>query len=210
MKVLNKSQKSKEIPNSNSDMGRQFQETYRFKAFRLDPSERTLFRRGQSITLAAKTFDMLLLLIRQRAKLVTKKHLLDQLWPDAFVDEANLSTHVARLRKALGEGPKTEHFIQTVPKHGYRFVAKVRTVIDDQLNSRSADGRGAQKLIESFHPTAFAVGSDGVADYCQEASASELNKPILSRRGRIERVRVIALQHMPNSDVVVLICKRLK
>src|ERR1044072_2825584 len=96
---------------------------YEFGAFRLDERERLLFRERHSIPLTPKVFDLLLLLVQRSNSLVDKETILSELWPDAFVEEANLSVNVATLRKALGDGD--EQYIETVPKRGYRFLATV-------------------------------------------------------------------------------------
>ncbi|BDC50191.1 hypothetical protein F183_A25070 [Bryobacterales bacterium F-183] len=73
--------------------------------------------------LAPKTFDLLCLLVESAGKALSKEKLLGQLWPDTFVEEANLTQHVSLLRKMLDDGV----YIETVPKFGYRFAAPVRT-----------------------------------------------------------------------------------
>src|SRR5262249_35059051 len=75
--------------------------------------------------LQPKAFDMLLHLVERRDAVLTKEELLSELWPDTFVDEANLSQNIYVLRKALGQDGG-EAYIQTVPKRGYRFMAAVR------------------------------------------------------------------------------------
>ena len=98
---------------------------YYFDAFCLDETEQQLFHNGKPIRLAPKVFDLLLLLIQNNGRLVTKDKLLEEVWPDAFVTEANLSVNIAILRKALAEGVAERQYIETVPKRGYRFVASV-------------------------------------------------------------------------------------
>lgn len=95
-----------------------------FGPFVLDVSRRVLLRNGEPVALQPKAFDMLLLLVERRDVVLTKDELFHELWPDTFVDEANLSQNIYVLRKALGqEGP--EGYIRTVPKRGYRFIADV-------------------------------------------------------------------------------------
>ena len=76
-------------------------------------------------TLAPKTFDVLLLLVEQRARVVSKDELLQTVWPGTFVEEGNLSQQIFLLRKILG-GDDQPEYIATVPRRGYRFVAEVR------------------------------------------------------------------------------------
>src|ERR1700736_5274301 len=106
-------------------MNHQSGEFYKFGSFRLDARERLLVCDGQSVPLASKTFETLLLLVENAGHLVTKDMLMKQLWPDAFVEEANLTKHISMLRKALGGTVNAQDYIETIPKHGYRFVAAV-------------------------------------------------------------------------------------
>ena len=78
-------------------------------------------RRGEQ----HKVFDTLLVLIQNRGQVLDKDELISRLWPDTIVEEANLTQNIYLLRKALGEEPQGEAYIQTMPRRGYRFVASV-------------------------------------------------------------------------------------
>jgi DNA-binding winged helix-turn-helix (wHTH) protein/TolB-like protein len=99
---------------------------YEFGPFRLIPTERQLLRDDQPVPLTPKTFDLLVVLVENSGHLTEKDELLKRIWPDSFVEEANLSVNMSALRRALGEGPEDHQYVETVPRHGYRFVAKVR------------------------------------------------------------------------------------
>ena len=101
---------------------------HEFGPFRLDSAERLLLRAGQPVPVTPKAFDLLVYLVDHAGRLVTKQTLMSALWPDSFVEEANLTFTVSALRKALGDGQDGEQFIQTVPTRGYRFVAPVTNV----------------------------------------------------------------------------------
>src|SRR5688572_19597028 len=94
---------------------------YSFGSFRLDTGARVLTSDGKAVTLAPKTFDLLVLLVRGEGRLMDKRELMLALWPDTIVEEANLSFQVSTLRKALQSNG--HDLIETVPKHGYRFTA---------------------------------------------------------------------------------------
>ncbi len=97
--------------------------SHRFGQFRLDTQSRILTRNGAIVTLAPKTLDLLIVFVTSSGRLLTKDHLLRTVWDDVNVEEASLAFQVSTLRKALGEyGPA---WIETVPKHGYRFTAPV-------------------------------------------------------------------------------------
>ena len=104
---------------------------YEFNGFRLIPSERLLLRNGGAVPLTHKVFDILLLLVRNRGQLVEKEEMLDAVWPEQFVEQHNLTVSMSALRKALGESPDKHEYIETVPKHGYRFIANVREFPND-------------------------------------------------------------------------------
>ena len=99
--------------------------TFCFGPFRLDVAERLLSRNGEPISLPPKAFETLVVLVENSGRLVTKKELTDRLWPDAFVEEANLANNVSLLRKVLDDDRQDIKYIETVPKWGYRFTAKV-------------------------------------------------------------------------------------
>ena len=96
---------------------------YVFGLYRLDPGERRLTRDGVPVLLQPKAFDLLLALIEHQGCLMTKDELLRLIWPDSVVEEVNLANNVSILRKTLGEDGQQS--IETVPRHGYRFVAPV-------------------------------------------------------------------------------------
>ena len=104
-------------------MNHQAKPCYEFGPFRLDVSEHVLLRQGHPVPLTPKVFEVLRVLVQNSGRLVEKEELLKEIWPDSFVEEANLNRSVSVLRKALGEDPS--RYIQTVPKRGYRFVAPV-------------------------------------------------------------------------------------
>ena len=101
-----------------------------FAEFELDLAHRKLYRDGKSVALYAKAFDLLVFLVERNGEVVPKGEILDQVWPDQFVEEANLSVQISALRKALGESKNESRFLVTIPGVGYKFVADVRT--DDE------------------------------------------------------------------------------
>ena len=98
---------------------------YDFGKFRCDPGEHLLLCEGKPVQLSPKTFEILVALVQSNGRLVTKEELMRTVWPDSFVEEANLTVNISVLRRLLGETPDRQPFIETVPKRGYRFVAPV-------------------------------------------------------------------------------------
>lgn len=99
---------------------------YEFGRFRLLPTERQLLRQGEPLALTAKVFDLLLLLVEHSGELLERESLMNALWPNAIVEESNLTQSIFVLRKALGDQRQGERFVLTVPGRGYRFIAPVR------------------------------------------------------------------------------------
>src|SRR4030095_3350623 len=97
---------------------------YQFGPFSVDAAERVLSRDGRPIALPPKAFDLLLVLVENSGHLLEKDELMQRLWPDTFVEEANLPNNISLLRKALATD-KDHPYIETVPRRGYRFVADV-------------------------------------------------------------------------------------
>jgi DNA-binding winged helix-turn-helix (wHTH) protein/TolB-like protein/Tfp pilus assembly protein PilF len=127
---------------------------YTFGPFLLDTRERRLLRDGQPVPLTIKAFDLLEVLAKNGGRLLGKEELLRLVWPDAVVEENNLSVTVSVLRKALGEGPTDKQYIETVPRRGYRFVADLRELADER-NTKPTSGAA----IAGLTPAAEAVVS---------------------------------------------------
>src|SRR5687768_15388059 len=94
---------------------------YQFGRFKLDARERLLFDGQDTIALAPKVFDTLLLLVENSGHALSKEELMEKIWADSFVEENNLAQNISILRKTLGEGNAGAKFIETVSKYGYRF-----------------------------------------------------------------------------------------
>jgi TolB-like protein/DNA-binding winged helix-turn-helix (wHTH) protein len=100
---------------------------YRFGPFRLESSEHRLLRDGEPVSLPHKAFEVLLALVENPGRLVLREDLLKRVWPETFVEEANLAVAVSQLRKLLCDRQNGEHrYIETVRSIGYRFVAPVQ------------------------------------------------------------------------------------
>ena len=98
---------------------------YEFANFVVDPVRRRLLCDGEPIAITSKAFDTLLILVERRSVTVTKSELMNLVWPDAAVEENNLTQQISALRRALGERPNDHRFIVTVPGRGYCFVAEI-------------------------------------------------------------------------------------
>ncbi|WP_309083628.1 transcriptional regulator [Chelativorans sp.] len=103
---------------------------FRFDRFVLDPSDRQLRRDGLPVELNARYLDALALLVREQGRLVSKNRFLDEVWRGVPVTDEALTQCIKTLRRQLGDDAASPRFIETVPKHGYRFIAPVERVGD--------------------------------------------------------------------------------
>ncbi|MFL6734636.1 MAG: transcriptional regulator [Sphingomicrobium sp.] len=99
--------------------------TFRFDRFLLDPADRQLRRDDAPVELNARYLDALTLLVSEQGKLVPKDRFLDEVWRGVPVTDEALTQCIKTLRKQLGDSATVPRFIETVPKHGYRFIAPV-------------------------------------------------------------------------------------
>jgi Tol biopolymer transport system component/DNA-binding winged helix-turn-helix (wHTH) protein len=97
---------------------------YEFGRFVLDPNEKTLFADGVPVHLPAKEFETLLLLVENNGRALSKDEMIAAVWHDSFVEETNLAKQISKLRKIFNTNG--DRFIETLPKHGYRFTADLR------------------------------------------------------------------------------------
>ncbi len=131
--------------------GMNTQHFYEFDGFRLDPVERLLSFQEAPLPLEPKVFDLLILLIQHKGHLIEKETLMQSIWPNTFVEESNLTRNISTLRRAL-EGVAAGHqFIETIPKHGYRFIAEVKEV---------HAAVEPQQFLSGFTPVGGAVALD--------------------------------------------------
>jgi Tol biopolymer transport system component/DNA-binding winged helix-turn-helix (wHTH) protein len=100
---------------------------YEFGEFRLDTENRILIRAGEAIALTPKVFEMLCIFVESRGRLIGKEELMQKIWAESFVEESNLTFNIRQLRKALDDDAQSPVYIKTVPRHGYRFIAEVKT-----------------------------------------------------------------------------------
>jgi DNA-binding winged helix-turn-helix (wHTH) protein/TolB-like protein len=105
------------------------------------------------VSLTPKAFDLLLALVERQGRLAEKDELLKLVWPDTFVEEANLSYNISLIRKALGDGENGQKYIETVPKRGYRFVAQVSVVREKSEELAAAEPVNSQADIAAVPET---------------------------------------------------------
>jgi len=99
--------------------------TFSFERFHLDPANRRLRLGDKAIKLNGRYLDALVLLVKERGQLITKDRFLDEVWRGAPVTDEALTQCIRSIRRQLGDDAGQPRFIETVPKHGYRFIAAV-------------------------------------------------------------------------------------
>jgi DNA-binding winged helix-turn-helix (wHTH) protein len=120
---------------------------YHFSNYELDTALFALRREGQTVGLRPKAYQLLLYLLENRERVVSKQALCDAVWPGRFISDGTLESTILAVRRALGDKPDSPHFIQTVRTHGYRFVAEV-----------------AEKSVARAHPDRPETPPDAPAD----------------------------------------------
>src|SRR5947209_5026838 len=142
--------------------------SYKFGSFRLDTAERVLLRAGKPVPLAHKAYEILCVLVTHAGRVVTKDELMQAVWPDTFVEEANLAQNIFKLRQALGEVHGQPRYIQTISGRGYRFSAKIKLV------ERTTDRRAALRLKSLRASRATEIKSLAVLPLANLSGAPEL------------------------------------
>jgi DNA-binding winged helix-turn-helix (wHTH) protein len=139
---------------------------YSFGNYLLDVEERRLLRDDEEVRLRGKLFDTLRVLVENAGRLVRKDAFMESVWPDSVVEDNNLDYCISQLRKLL----YPERYIETVPRHGYRFVGEVTTPKSQAtlipLKRRVEQPDARQQPIEFFTASdgvriAYSVGGKG-------------------------------------------------
>ncbi|WP_394836383.1 winged helix-turn-helix domain-containing protein [Pendulispora rubella] len=107
-------------------------EVLAFGPFRLSRRERLLTRDGVAVDIGGRALDLLTALVEQRGRVLSKRELLERVWPDVVVEDGSLRFHMAALRKVLGDGEDGARYISTQVGVGYAFVASVEVIVVDE------------------------------------------------------------------------------
>jgi eukaryotic-like serine/threonine-protein kinase len=165
-------------------MPTQISELYEFGPFLLDVNERLLMRDGNVVPLSPKVFDTLLVLVQNSGRILVKDELMQMIWPDAFVEESNLTQNISQIRRALGDGK----YIETIPRRGYRFVFQVRAVKREARDAGwTGDGAGlevASSVNGSIPPVSAvaATSSPQLETVASAAPPAEETRPDVAAR----------------------------
>ena len=167
---------------------------YEFNGFRLERAQGRLLFNGQPVPLKPKILDLLLFLVQMHGQLVVKDDLMKEIWPDTIVEENNITVSMSVLRKALGEDRIKPRFIETVPRRGYRFIAEVTEIFQDQTAVTNAGPIDLQTAPQEEPIDSLAVlpmesgGDDQNVEYLSEG----ITESIINMLSRIPKLRVLA------------------
>lgn len=106
---------------------------YCFDEYLLDSGEETLTYKGETVSLNQKSFECLLLLVRNHGRIVTKEEFIEDVWQNSYVEDGILAVNISNLRKTLGDAKTKSKYIQTVPRKGYRFIAEVTSPAETNI-----------------------------------------------------------------------------
>jgi len=172
---------------------------YECGPFRLEPCEHRLTRNGSPVPLAPKAFELLVFLVQNQGRLVTKDQIMQAVWPGSFVEDANLTVSISVLRRALGEKDGDLRYIETVPKKGYRFTASVKEVRspDKDAIATGEEASGAAKATPLPSSETNSALASPVVDE-EQVSSQPLNAPVpiapeVARPGRRRWMAISAL-----------------
>ena len=166
---------------------------YEFHGFRLEEAQSRLLYNERPIPLKPKILDLLLFLIQKRGQLVGKNELMKEVWPDAIVEENNITVSMSILRKMLGEAASKHQFIETVPRRGYRFVAEVTELSPEQEFAVETSQTVATEPDEEPIDSLAVLPMEGPdKDFNVEYLSDGITESIINVLSRLPGLRVLA------------------
>jgi len=165
---------------------------FQFNPFRLDERLRCLYKGDVPVRLTTKTFEILLYLVERSGKVVSREELLQNIWRDSFVEDGNLTVHIAALRKLLGDQQRDPQFIATVARRGYCFVAKVHEIEDTEAIQAQPAVSGSQSVSPQLTSLAVlplrAGGKKGELEYL----ADGITENLINSLSKLPQLRVLS------------------
>lgn len=153
---------------------------FQFGGFRLDADERVLLRDGRLVPLPAKVLSTLIILVRNSGHVVEKDVLMEEVWPDEYVEEGNLAQHIFILRRALGESTGNPRYIETVPRRGYRFLAKMIEP-EEMANETGIESLAVLPFVNASNDPYMEYLSDGITEGVMNSLSSLPQLKVMAR-----------------------------
>lgn len=162
---------------------------YSFGSFRLEAAARRLWLDDQPVKLTAKTFEILLFLVERHGRVVEREELLQNVWRDSFVEDGNLTVHIAALRKLLGDTQRDPRFIATVARRGYCFVARVHEIDDAEAIETPPAVSGISPQLASLAVLPLrAAGQNEELEYL----ADGITENLINSLSKLTQLKVLA------------------
>jgi DNA-binding winged helix-turn-helix (wHTH) protein/tetratricopeptide (TPR) repeat protein len=174
-------------------MGRR---VYSFGPFELDLDEHILSRDGHAMALKPKVFDVLAVLVENSGKVMCKDELLERVWADRFVEEGNLAVSIFEIRKALGSDNGGQHYVETVPRRGYRFAATVVQITnlngpeEIRFDSRVAESTTSQTALEEAAGSIAVLPFKSIGTSTNEYLALGIADALITKLSNLKHITV--------------------
>lgn len=165
--------------------------SYEFGPYRLNLAERLLTRAGETIYLTPKATEILVRLVTNAGQLLERDSLLQEVWPNTFVEESNLTQNIFSLRRALGDEWTEPKYIETVARRGYRFIASARICNGDEEECTDVEPvNGDGVLLPIVVAVLPFINTTG--DMSVEYLAEGVTDNIINNLSRVSRLRVMS------------------
>jgi len=167
---------------------------FAFEDYLLDQLRRELTWRGQVVTVGPQVFDLLLLLVSNRERVVSKDELLSAVWSGRIVSESTITSHINAVRKVIGDTGEQQRLVRTVPRKGYRFVGEI-TLSDSPVNAPEAPAipEVATTLVLPEKPSITVLPFQNLSgDPAQDYFADGIVEDIITALSRLRWLFVIA------------------
>src|SRR5215469_13428682 len=158
---------------------------FNFADIEVRERELSIVRNGESFAVEPKAFRVLLVLLNNPHKAITKDELLDAVWNETSVSENSLTRSIALLRRLLGDDPFDPRYIATVPTVGYRFLCDVK-VVDD-----STDAARSPQSYRGFHSLAVLPFANGTGPAEAEYLSEGISESIINLLSQFRDLRVV-------------------